>query len=114
MKPNILRFWFWRAKLIVAGLYESKDKTTRVQVNDELTIELYPASGSDKRPCVKLCRNTEGEQQAVTIYLKEIPLLVDLLPRTIAQLMALGTERPSQPSIIPPMEFIKSRPELVE
>jgi hypothetical protein len=98
----------------VAGLYESKDKTAKVQVNDELTIELHPANGLDKRPFVKLCRNTESEQQVVTIYLKEIPLLVDVLPRTIAQLMALGAERRSQPSIIPPMEFIKGRPELVE
>jgi hypothetical protein len=99
---------------MVAGLYDSKDKPAKVQVNDELTIELHPANGSNGRPCIKLCRNTGDEQQVVTIYLKEIPALVDLLPKTVAQLMALGGERRSQRSLMPQMEFVKGRPELVE
>ncbi len=115
MKPNILRFWFWRARLMVAGLYDGKDnKPAKIQINDELSIELHPANGVDGRPCVKLCRNIGDEQQAVTIYLKEIPILVELLPKTVAQLMALQGERRSQWGLTRPMEFVKGRPELVD
>jgi hypothetical protein len=115
MKPNILKFWFWRARLMMAGQHDiNRDKTAKVQVNDELTIELHPVNGLDKRPFVKLCRTTETEQQAVTIYLKEIPFLVDLLPKIVAQLMALGGEQHSQRGLIRQMEFTKGRPEWVE
>lgn len=115
MKPNILKFWFWRARLMVAGLHEDKDiKPAKIQVNDELSIELHPADGANERPCVKLCRNIEDEQQAVTIYLKEIPALIEMLPTAVAQLMALQGERRSQWGLARSMEFVKGRPELVE
>jgi hypothetical protein len=85
MKPNILKFWFWRARLMVAGLYDGKDsKPAKIQINDELTIELHPANGAGGRPFIKLCRTTGDEQQTVTIYLKEIPALVEMLPKTVA------------------------------
>jgi hypothetical protein len=115
MKPNILKFWFWRARLMVAGLYDGKDnKPAKIQISDELTIELHPANGAGGRPFIKLCRNTGDEQQAVTIYLKEIPALVEMLPKTVAQLMALQAERRSQHGLPRQMEFVKGRPELVE
>jgi hypothetical protein len=114
MKPNILKFWFWRARLMVAGLHESKDKVEKIQVNDELTIELHPAASPDKRPILKLCRNTENEQQSVSIYLKEVPLLIDFLPRAIAQLMALGAAQHNLRKIRR-VEILKNKqPELAE
>jgi hypothetical protein len=118
MKPNILKFWFWRARLMVAGLHEQKDKFIKIQINDELTIELHPTSGSDQRPYLKLCRQIDSDQQSINIYLKEVPLLIDFLPRSIAQLMALNGERsPDQRrglNKISRMELLKSKPELVE
>lgn len=115
MKPNnILRFWFWRARLMVAGLHEGKDKTAKIQINDELWLELHPAADLNKRAFVRLCRNTEKEQQAITIYLKEIPGLIDLLPRAVAQLMTVNGDQPNQRNRTRQMDIIKSRPELVD
>lgn len=118
MKPNILKFWFWRAKLMVAGLHEHKEKITKIQINDELTIELHPRTEPDKRPFLKICRHTDGEQQSVNIYLKEVPLLIDFLPHTIAQLIAVSAERGTDqgPALnqIRRMDLLKSKPELVE
>ena len=118
MKPNILKFWFWRARLMVAGHLESKEKIEKIQVNDELTIELHPAAEPDKRPFLRICRHTDNDQQSVNIYLKEVPLLIDFLPRSIAQLIALGAERgPEQRRAlnqIRRMDLLKSKPELVE
>lgn len=112
MKPNILKFWFWRARLMVAGHLESKEKIERIQVNDELTIELHPAAGPDKRPLLKLCRIVDNEPQSINIYLKEVPLLIDFLPRAIAQLMALGAQYNLRK--IHRVEVLKSKPELAE
>ncbi len=118
MKPNILKFWFWRARLIVAGLHDHKEKTAKIQVNDELAIELHPATGPDTRPCLKLSRRNGNEQQSINIYLKEVPTLIDLLPRAIAQLMTLGAEPGAEQrhalNQIRRMELLKSHPELVE
>ncbi|NJN93422.1 MAG: hypothetical protein HC875_04695 [Anaerolineales bacterium] len=118
MKPNILKFWFWRARLMVAGLHEHKDKFTKISINDELSIELHPTSGSDQRPYLKLCRHVDGEPQSINIYLKEVPLLIDFLPRSIAQLMVLNAERGTYQrhalNKIRRMEVLKSNPELVE
>jgi len=118
MKPNILKFWFWRARLMVAGLHEHKEKITKLDVNDELTIELHPAAGPDKRPFLKICRHIENEQQAINIYLKEVPLLIDFLPRAIAHLIAVSAERGAEQrqalNQIRRMDLLKSNPELVE
>jgi hypothetical protein len=118
MKPNILKFWFWRARLMVAGLHDHKEKTAKIQVTDELSIELHPAAGPNKRPCLKLCRYTDEEQQTINIYLKEVPLLIDFLPRSIAQLMALNAEQGAEQrhalNQIRRMDLLKSNPELVE
>ncbi|MBI1882527.1 MAG: hypothetical protein HYR94_30500 [Chloroflexi bacterium] len=118
MKPNILKFWFWRARLMVAGLHEHKEKFAKLPVNDELTIELHPAAEPDKRPFLKICRNSDTEQQSVNIYLKEVPQLIDFLPRSIAQLIALaaeqGTEQRHALNQIRRMDLLKSNPELVE
>jgi hypothetical protein len=118
MKPNILKFWFWRAKLMVAGLHEQREKVTKLQVNDELIIELHPATGPDKRPFLKICRQAGSEQQSVNIYLKEVPHLIDFLPRSMAQLIALGAERGMDQrqalNQIRRMDLLKSNPELVE
>jgi hypothetical protein len=118
MKPNILKFWFWRARLMVAGLHENKEKIAKIQINDELTIELHPAVEPDKRPFLKLCRQHGGEQQAINIYLKEVPLLIDYLPRSIAQLIAVGAAQGAEQRLalnqIRRMELLKSNPELVE
>jgi hypothetical protein len=118
MKPNILKFWFWRARLMVAGLHEHKEKFVKIQINDELAIELHPISGSDQRPYLKLCRQLDNEQQSINIYLKEIPLLIDFLPRSIAQLMALNagrsTDQRHEFNKISRLELLKSKPELVE
>ena len=118
MKPNILKFWFWRARLMVAGLHEHKEKFVKIQINDELTIELHPISGSDQRPYLKLCRQLDNEQQSINIYLKEIPLLIDFLPRSIAQLMALNagrsTDQRHEFNKISRLELLKSKPELIE
>jgi hypothetical protein len=118
MRPNILKFWFWRARLMVAGLHENKEKIAKIQINDELAIELHPAVEPDQRPFLRLCRQSDGEQQAVNIYLKEVPLLIDFLPRSIAQLIAAGAaqgfEQRRALNQIRRMELLKSKPELVE
>ena len=115
MKPNILRFWFWRARLMIAGLHENKEKIAKIQLNDELIIELHPATDLDGRPYLKLSRITETEHQSLIIYLKEIPLLIDLLPKAVAQLMAFGAEqRTLRNKIRQQMDMIRSRPELAE
>lgn len=115
MKPNnILRFWFWRARLMVAGLHEGKDKIAKIQINDELSLELHPAADLNKRAFLKLCRSTDKEQQSLVIYLKEIPGLIDLLPRAVAQLMTVKGEQPSQRNRMRQMDIIQSRPELVD
>ncbi len=119
MKPNILKFWFWRARLMVAGLHEHKEKFTKISINDELSIELHPTSGSDQRPYLKLCRQIDGESQSINIYLKEVPQLIDFLPCSIAQLMALNVGQGTQLQLhalnkIQRMELLKSNPELVE
>lgn len=109
MKPNnILKFWFWRARLMVAGQQEDKEeKITTLQVSDELIIELHPAAGPDKRPFLKLCRRSDLGQQAINIYLKEVPGLIDLLPHAIGQLMALGPEKPFQLRTFHQVDFLK-------
>ncbi|GAB4434288.1 MAG: hypothetical protein Fur0044_31640 [Anaerolineae bacterium] len=118
MKPNILKFWFWRARLMVAGLHEHKEKFTKISINDELSIELHPTNGSDQRPYLKLCRQIDGESQSINIFLKEVPLLIDFLPRSIAQLMVLNAEHGPQQlhplHKVRRMDLLKSSPELVE
>jgi hypothetical protein len=92
---------------MLAGLYDSKEKVARIQLNDELSIELYPAGGPELKPLLKLCRNLDKEQQALTIYLKEIPMLIDVLPKAVAQLMALGADQRIQRSRFRQMENMK-------
>jgi hypothetical protein len=117
MKPhNVLKFWFWRAKLMVAGLPEDKEKITRIRLNDELSIELHPATGPDPRPFLKLCRQVDLEEQAINIYLKEVPPLIEVLPRAIAQLMSLGAIQPvNQLRTFRQLEILKKpKPEMIE
>jgi hypothetical protein len=116
MKPNILRFWFWRARLLIAGLHDNKEKIAKIQLNDELFIELHPATtDAEGRPFLKLSRMTQTEHQSLVIYLKEIPILIDLLPKAVAQLMAFGAEqRNLRNKIRQQMDLVRSRAELVE
>jgi hypothetical protein len=116
MKPhNVLKFWFYRAKLMVAGPPESKEKTTHIQINEHLKIELHPAADSESRPFLRLSRRVEQEEQAINIYLKEVPALIEVLPRAVAQLLALATEQPvNQLRTFRQLEILKNKSELTD
>jgi hypothetical protein len=116
MKPhNVLKFWFYRAKLMVAGPPESKEKSTQIQISEQLTLELHPASDSESRPFLRLSRRVDQEEQAINLYLKEVPPLIEALPRAVAQLLALATELPvNQLRTFRQLEILKNKSELAD